>query len=247
MKKDWTSLPAGRVNAITQTLWSAFGEDAETIIEDLAHGGEGSLLSKIVYLARHRGFPSYVSHQRASEILCYLDEDKGLATGVVLRAGPNSGMGILDVVPFSEHTLLIHKDSHILVAGPGKSILQLQHPFFELDDFVKELPIVREKPEPQYFLVRKEWGINRRSSIISSKPVHLAHMVYANLVHRLVTGQGELVGKPVAKPRGQMSSGDPYDLLVQGPGGYGGGHFRLRLEVSPRGNKPIILSTWRSS
>jgi hypothetical protein len=121
----WTEVPGGQVNAATQRLLVAMGDEANTIISGI--NADKKLASRLMKFALNSGYASSTSYMRAREIMGnnFLGiEIQGAFFGV---NHTSQQVIFLSEVPFSEKVLIACKDTHLLVAEPALSILRIRH------------------------------------------------------------------------------------------------------------------------
>jgi len=120
----WTIIPAGELNAAEQRLRVAFGDHADAIVSKI--NGDSSVAPRIASLVLNNDFGPSISQKRAREIM---GRNFFGVEEAIKHFGVNPSrrqLAVLGEVPFSEETLTVCKDTHVLVAVFPISIVEIR-------------------------------------------------------------------------------------------------------------------------
>jgi hypothetical protein len=163
----WNEVSAGEINAATQRLWVALGDNADVVVARI--NGDPDFVANIARLMVNGGYELSVSQKIACEIMgknFFGIEEAGSHFGVIAT---KQQLAYLAEIPFSEEVLRSCKDTHVLVAVFPLSILDIRgiakrrvdqkivvQPLFYNQDWYNKQFFAMDKGEVGWQLVRKE-------------------------------------------------------------------------------------------
>ena len=206
--KKWTDVPAGQVNAATQRLLVAMGDEADVIVDKIV--ADDGLAARLMKFALTGGYEPSTSHVCARGIM----GKNMLGPDVAIKhfgiQATKQELAALSEIPFSEETLVACKDTHILVAVPVPSILAIrngvaktklsngQKSLFYKQDWYDKEAFAKAKGEFRWHLVRKtpvdnstgkNWDEQQALLGKDEETPSAQVMVYTIIAYFLVTGE----------------------------------------------------------
>lgn len=167
--KVWTQVSAGDINAASQRLWVAVGDNADDVATRI--NSDPTFVAIIARLMVNGGYESSTSQNLAREIMGknYFGIEEAIK-----HFGVNptkQQFAYLAEVPFSEETLVASKDTHVLVAVFPLSLLDVRgiakkqsaRTLFYSQDWYDKQAFAKDKGEVGWHLVRKEPIVNSTS------------------------------------------------------------------------------------
>lgn len=202
--KAWTQVLAGDINAASQRLWVAVGENADEVATRI--NTDPLFVANIARFMVNGGYDPSTSQKLAREIMGtnYFGIEEAIR-----HFGVNPSkqqLAYLSEVPFSEEMLKSCKDTHVLVAVFPLSILDVrtiakkladQTLFYNQDWYDKQV-FAKDKGEVGWQLVRKEpianstsknWNEQRALLSKDEETPKARIVVYTMVGHFLATGE----------------------------------------------------------
>jgi hypothetical protein len=202
--KAWTQVPAGDINAASQRLWVAVGENADEVATRI--NTDPLFVANIARFMVNGGYDPSTSQKLAREIMGmnYFGIEE-----TIRHFGVNPSkqqLAYLSEVPFSEEVLKSCKDTHVLVAVFPLSILDVRtitkklagQTLFYNQDWYDKQAFAKDKGEVGWQLVRKEPVANSTSKNWNEQQALLSKdeetpkariVVYTMVGHFLATGE----------------------------------------------------------
>ena len=202
--KAWTQVLAGDINAASQRLWVAVGENADEVATRI--NTDPLFVANIARFMVNGGYDPSTSQKLAREIMGtnYFGIEEAIR-----HFGVNPSkqqLAYLSEVPFSEEMLKSCKDTHVLVAVFPLSILDVRtiakkladQPLFYNQDWYDKQVFAKDKGEVGWQLVRKEpianstsknWNEQRALLSKDEETPKARIVVYTMVGHFLATGE----------------------------------------------------------
>jgi hypothetical protein len=202
--KNWTAVPAGDINNVTQRVWSAVGDQADVVVDRVKR--DPMFAIRIAQFMVSGGFEPTTSQKLAREIMgrnFFGIEEAMKHFGV----NPSKQqLAYLAEIPWSEEVLRACKDTHVLIATFALSVLDVrgiarkldQTLFYNQEDWYDKQAFAAYKGEIGWQLVRKEPIANSTSKTWNEQQALLSKdeetpnarvVVQTAIGHFLATGE----------------------------------------------------------
>lgn len=198
MKKTWTEVSAGALNAATQRFWVALGNNAEAVANQI--NTKPGFVDKLAKFAEEHCVSKSPSRARAREIMgknFFGVEEAVKHFGI----NPKGKLAGLCDIPWSEKMLESVIDTHVLVAVFPLSILDIRlrivDCFFGGQNWYDDQGFANFKGEVGWHLVRKipvegsmslAWKDQQQELLSSEKTPSTRVLVYTIIGHFKSTG-----------------------------------------------------------
>ncbi len=196
--KKWTQVPHGDINAASQRLWVAVGDNADEVAARI--NTDPTFVANIARLMVNGGYEPSTSQKLAREIM---GKNFFGIEEAIKHFGVNATkqqLAVLAEVPFSEEVLRACKDTHVLVAVFPLSILDIRGIAKKQSDrtlFYKQA-FAKNKGKVGWHLIRKEPVANSMSKTWNEQQTLLLQdeetptaqiVVYTMVGHFLATSE----------------------------------------------------------
>ena len=231
--KAWTLVPAGDINAANQRIWTALGDNADTVASRI--NTDPKFVTNIARLMVNGGYEPSTSQKLAREIM---GKNFFGIEEAIKHFGVNATkqqIAALAEVPFSEEVLQSCKDTHVLVAVFPLSILDIRghsrkqsdRTLFYSQDWYDKQAFASEKAELGWHLIRKtpvenstakNWKEQQALLSKDEETPTASVLVYTIIGHFLATGE-RLFEKLYVRTSSLDSDGSRVDVGRFGSGG----------------------------
>jgi hypothetical protein len=202
--KNWTQVPAGDINNVTQRIWSAVGDQAELVVNRVKEDPVFAI--RVAQFMVSGGFEPSTSQKLAREIMG--KNFFGIEEAIkYFGVNPSKKqLAYLAEIPWSEEVLRACKDTHILIATFALSVLDVRgivkklagETLFYNQDWYDKQAFAADKGEIDWQLVRKESVANSTSKTWNEQQALLSKdeetpkarvVVQTAIGHFLATGE----------------------------------------------------------
>lgn len=198
--KKWTDIQAGTINAAEQRLWVALGENAGDVATRM--NNDPAFVTNVARFMVNGGYEATTSQKNAKKIMGKNYHGPEVAIKHFGVSFSKQDLAYLADVPFSEETLRACKKTHILVAVPALSIIEIRtqtkQKLFYSQDWYDKQQFAHQKGTIGWRLIRKTPVENSTSKNWEEQLALLGKeeeapsaqvMVYTIIGHFLVTGE----------------------------------------------------------
>lgn len=197
----WTEVQGGQLNCAFQRFMGAFGDFADTVVTRL--NGDDAFLNRVAVLCQNNGFEPSTSQQHAREIM---GTNMFGVEEAIKHFGVNPKkrqLAYLAEVPFSEATLTLCKDTHVLVAVFPIVGVEIREKvrgkklFYKQDWYDKQV-FANDRGHLEWHLVRKTpvadsiykiWSDQQTLLPSDEETPNFQVMAYTIIGHFLATGE----------------------------------------------------------